>query len=90
MSISKRDLAYLWDMRSAALEIVEFMQGASQSAFGSNNQLRYAVERQLMVIGEAARHISDFQAEHAEIRRSLANAMCWPMITGRSWLSVFG
>ena len=68
MSISKRDLAYLWDMRSAALEIVEFMQGASQSAFGSNNQLRYAVERQLMVIGEAARHISDdFQAEHAEI-----------------------
>jgi uncharacterized protein with HEPN domain len=57
MPISKRDLAYLWDLRTAALEIMEFMQGVSQSAFVSNNQLRYAVERQLMVIGEAARHV---------------------------------
>jgi len=43
MSISKRDLAYLWDMRSAALEIVEFMQGASQSAqiIGQRNVLAH-------------------------------------------------
>ncbi len=59
MPISKRDLAYLWDMRTAVREIMEFMQGVSQSAFVSNNQLRYAVERQLLVIGEAARHVSD-------------------------------
>ena len=59
MPISKRDLAYIWDMRNAAQEILEFMQGVSQSAFINNNQLRYAVERQLMVIGEAAKHVSD-------------------------------
>jgi uncharacterized protein with HEPN domain len=68
MPISKRDLAYLWDMRTAAREIMEFIQGVSQSAFVSNNQLRYAVERQLLVIGEAARHVSDgFQKEHPEV-----------------------
>ena len=51
MPVSKRDLSYIWDMRTAAQEILEFMQGVSQVDFERNNQLRYAVERQLMVIG---------------------------------------
>ena len=68
MPVSKRDLSYIWDMRTAAQEILEFMQGVSQVDFERNNQLRYAVERQLMVIGEAARHVSDeFQEQHPEI-----------------------
>jgi len=68
MPVSKRDLSYIWDMRSAAQEILEFMQGVSQVDFERNNQLRYAVERQLMVIGEAARYVSDeFQEQHPEI-----------------------
>lgn len=68
MPASKRDLAYLWDMRTAAREILEFMHGVSQAEFERNNQLRYAVERQLMVIGEAARHVSDeYQQIHPNI-----------------------
>jgi uncharacterized protein with HEPN domain len=68
MPISKRDLAYIWDMRTATREIPEFMQGVSQAEFEKNNQLRYAVKRQLMVIGEAARHVLDeYQEEHPEI-----------------------
>ncbi len=68
MVISKRDLAYLWDMRTAAQEILEFVQGVSPAEFESNHQLRYAVERQLMVIGEAATHVSDtFREQHPEI-----------------------
>ena len=68
MPVSKRDLSYIWDMRTASQEILEFMQGVSQAEFERNNQLRYAVERQLMVIGEAARHVSDeFQEQHPEI-----------------------
>ena len=75
MPVSKRDLSYIWDMRTAAQEILEFMQGVSQVDFERNNQLRYAVERQLMVIGEAARHVSDeFQEQHPEI----------------SWLQIIG
>ena len=68
MPISKRDLSYVWDMWTAAQEILDFMQGVSQAEFERNNQLRYAVERQLMVIGEAARHVSEeFQEQHPEI-----------------------
>ena len=68
MPVSRRDLSYIWDMRTAAQEILEFMQGISLPEFERNNQLRYAVERQLMVIGEAARHVSDeFQEQHPEI-----------------------
>jgi uncharacterized protein with HEPN domain len=55
-------------MWTAAQEILDFMQGVSQAEFERNNQLRYAVERQLMVIGEAARHVSDeFQEQHPDI-----------------------
>jgi uncharacterized protein with HEPN domain len=68
MPVSKRDLSYIWDMRTAAQEILEFMQGVSQAEFERNNQLRYAIERQLIVIGEAARHVSDeFQEQHPEM-----------------------
>lgn len=57
-------------MRTATLEILEFMQIVSQRELEQNKQLRYAVERQLMVIDEAARHVSDeFQAQHPEIPR---------------------
>ena len=55
----KQDFSYLWDMREAAREIVEFIEGTSYDEFSQNKQLRYAVERQLLVIGEAANHVSD-------------------------------
>lgn len=52
----------------AAREILEFVQGVSQAEFERNNQLRNAVERQLMVIGEAARHVSgEFQVQYPKI-----------------------
>lgn len=63
-----RDLAYLWDMREAAREIVAFMKGVAYAKFEKNHILRYATERQLMVIGEAANHVSEeFREEHPEI-----------------------
>ena len=64
----KEDFSYLWDMREAAREIVEFVDGVTHAEFKKNNQLRYAVERQLMVVGEAANHVSEeFQEKHFEI-----------------------
>jgi uncharacterized protein with HEPN domain len=63
-----RNLAYLWDMREAAREISEFVKGVKYIEFVENRMVRYAVERQLMVIGEAANHVSEkFQDEHPEI-----------------------
>ena len=60
--------AYLWDIREAAREIHEFMRGVKFHQFEQNKMLRYAVERQLHVIGEAAVHISpQFRRKHPEI-----------------------
>ena len=63
-----RDLAYLWDMRQAAREIGEFLRGVTYSNFEKEKMLRYAVERQLMIIGEAAAHVSaEYQEQHQEV-----------------------
>ncbi len=68
MQSNERDLALLWDMREAVREIVEFMQGAEFVHFSSNKMLRYAVERQLIVLGEAAKKISEeFRQDHPEV-----------------------
>ncbi|MEW5828175.1 MAG: HepT-like ribonuclease domain-containing protein [Chloroflexota bacterium] len=60
--------SYLWDMREAAKEIVGFMSGIKFHEFEKNKMLRAAVERHLLVIGEAAVHISpQFRKQHPEI-----------------------
>ena len=62
------DLALLWDMRQEAGEIMEFMQGVTYAQFSKQKVLRYAVERQILVIGEVARRVSDgFKDAHPEI-----------------------
>ena len=68
MKPSERDLAYLWDIYNAGLEIAAFVKGLDLSRFARNKKTRYAVERQLTVIGEAARRVStDFKDTHPEI-----------------------
>lgn len=68
MRPKEQDLAYLWDMREAAKEIVAFVKGVKYADFIQNRMIRYAVERQLLVIGEAANHVSsEFQEAHPEI-----------------------
>ncbi len=68
MPLDKRQLAYVWDIHEAAREIHSFMQGVKFIEFEKNKTLRYAVERQLLVIGEAASHLSpQFRKQHPEI-----------------------
>ncbi len=54
----KKDAALLWDMLKAATEIVQFVEGVKYAEFQSNKILRYAIERQILVIGEAAKRVS--------------------------------
>ncbi len=64
----QRDPAYLWDMYQAALEISHFVGSLRFYDFESNKMARYAVERQLLVIGEAANHVSEsFKSRHPHI-----------------------
>lgn len=68
MPLDKKDAALLWDMLNAATEIVQFVEGATYAEFQSNKMLRYAVERQVVVIGEAAKKVSNaFKNSHSEI-----------------------
>ena len=68
MPLDKRELSYLWDMQAASKEIAQFMRGVKFAEFEKNKVLRFAAERQLLVIGEAANHISpQFRKKHSEI-----------------------
>jgi uncharacterized protein with HEPN domain len=63
-----KNLAYIWDMHEAAKEIVEFTKGARFEDFTANKVLYRAVERQLEIIGEAARNLtSEFQQKYPQI-----------------------
>lgn len=64
----ERDAAYLWDMRDAARDIINWVQGLSYEQFCNNEMLHSAVERKLEVFGEAAGRVStERQEAHPEI-----------------------
>jgi uncharacterized protein with HEPN domain len=68
MRPEEKDKAYLWDIREAAGDILAFVKGVKYAVFIKNRMIRFAVERQLLVIGEAASHISvQFREDHPEI-----------------------
>ena len=63
-----KDKAYLWDISQACKDILEFIEGISFHDFSNKKMIRYAVERQILVIGEAAKHLSDeFISENPQI-----------------------
>ena len=68
MQLDERDQAYLWDMLEAAKEITAFLKGIRYDDFVRSKMIRSAVERQLMIVGEAANHVSEeFKEKHPEI-----------------------
>lgn len=68
MPPSKRELAYLWDMLNACEDIISFVADLTFEKFAADKKTRSAVERQLLVIGEAAAHLSEsFMSERHDI-----------------------
>jgi uncharacterized protein with HEPN domain len=68
MPADKDDRAYLWDMLTACQAVVSFVNSKTLDDYLADLLLRSAVERQVEVIGEAARRVSqDFQDAHPEI-----------------------
>lgn len=53
-----KDMARMWDMLDAARAITGFVKGKALEDLLSDRQLRNAVERNLEIIGEAARNVS--------------------------------
>lgn len=58
MQPNEDDMARLWDMLDAAKAATEFTQGKRFEDFMSDRMLRNAIERNLEIIGEAAKHVS--------------------------------
>jgi uncharacterized protein with HEPN domain len=54
-----KDKALLWDMKTASEDIQGFINELLYDSFVNDKKTRYAVERQLLVIGEAANNVSE-------------------------------
>ena len=68
MRIDVKDMARLWDMLDAARTAVEFTNGLQYEDFLEDRKVRNAVERNLEIIGEAARRVSpQTRDEHPDI-----------------------
>ena len=75
MHPDKEVRTYLWDIREAAREVAKFVRGVSFEEFEKNKVLRYAIERQLRLIGDVADQISPkYRHDHPEIN--------WIQLTG--------
>ena len=62
------DPAYLWDMLQAAELAADFVREVSYQQYLGDRRTQPAVERQIEIIGEAARRVSrGFQDSHLEI-----------------------
>jgi uncharacterized protein with HEPN domain len=70
-----KDMARLWDMLDAARTAVEFTEGLTFDGFLKDRKTRNAVERNLEIIGEAARRVS------AETRESCSD-IPWRSMVG--------
>lgn len=65
---NQRDPAYLFDMLEASEKVQLYLKNKTFEDFLSDEMLQDAVERNLGIIGEAARRISDnLKQEHSEI-----------------------
>ncbi len=68
MPLSWRDPANLYDMLEAAEKVQHFLKNKTFEDFLKDDMLRSAVERNLEIIGEAARRTSEeLKQEHPEI-----------------------
>ncbi len=68
MRPDERDAAYLLDMLLAAEKVRRFVKDVKQEEFIEDEVLRDAVVRNIQIIGEAARKVSEaFKNRHPEI-----------------------
>lgn len=73
---SKPPEGYLFDMREAARKIERFLEGYDLAQFRQDEKTISAVERQFILLGEAARRVDPaFRAQFPEINFRLAQLM---------------
>jgi uncharacterized protein with HEPN domain len=74
--MKRDDAVYLRHILDASVLIGRYMAGLDELSFSANSLVLDAVVRQLEVIGEASKHISqDLRARHPEVPWHVASAM---------------
>ncbi|MCY3019970.1 MAG: DUF86 domain-containing protein [Planctomycetota bacterium] len=64
----QRDDATLLDIECAARRILEYVHGLDQPAFEKDHKTQSAVLHQIMLVGEAAKRLSEpFRAAHPQV-----------------------
>ena len=76
MQPDERDAAYLWDMLQACEEVESMLEDYDLSAFLDNRMLLRAIERDVELIGEAARRLS-------QAFRDANPGIPWRMVIGQ-------
>jgi uncharacterized protein with HEPN domain len=62
------DKGYVWDIVTACEDILQFIDAKTLESFTEDKMCRFAVERQLLVIGEASKKLSeDFKSKYEDI-----------------------
>jgi len=62
------DIALLYDMLDSARAVLDMIEGMTYKNYMADRRTRRAVEREVEIIGEAARKVSDsFKVNHPEI-----------------------
>lgn len=68
MTPEQRDPAHLWDIVEAAKAVRRFTEGVTYHAYLKDRMVQAAVEREVEIIGEAARRLSEgFKEAHPEV-----------------------
>ena len=68
MRPDEKDAAYLWDMLQAARGVGELAAGFDYAGYLADRRTQLAVERQVEILGEAARRVSEgFRDAHGNI-----------------------
>jgi uncharacterized protein with HEPN domain len=66
--MSKNELGYLLDILTAARLVIKFMEGVDRERFERDELVQSGVIRQIELMGEAAKHLSEeFKAKYPEI-----------------------
>ena len=62
------DASYLFDILDAARSAREFVEGYTEASFRADRKTQSAVIRELLIVGEATKQVSDgFRLAHPEI-----------------------
>lgn len=81
--LSMRDHALLVDIADAAKAIQEFVAGSDMEAFLADRRTQSAVQHQIMIMGEAVKHLSStFLQEHRDVPWALIARMRDRLIHG--------